>query len=114
MARRTLAVAGGETLLGREVRDIIATSGLPFDVRLVAVDQDIAGKLTEEAGEPAFVAGFDRANLEDADAVFLTGSPGSARKALEIAPAAVFIDLTHGTEESPRARLRARLKTIGG
>jgi aspartate-semialdehyde dehydrogenase len=107
LAKRRLALAGSETLLGREIRDLVTTGGHSYDLRLIATDEELAGKLTEESGEPTFIAALDRAYLEDAGAVVLACSPESARKALEIAPDAVFIDLSHGTEDSPRARLRA-------
>ncbi|HWB97741.1 MAG TPA: Asd/ArgC dimerization domain-containing protein [Bryobacteraceae bacterium] len=109
-----LAVVGSETLIGREVRELVAASDLPFDLKLIAEDESESGKLTESAGEPALVWGLNVENLQDAAAVFLAGSPESAHRALDLGIGAHLIDLTHAVEDSPRARLRApRLEPPG-
>ena len=51
----SLALIGSETLLGREIRDLLSGNYLGHELRLVAAETEEAGKLTEQAGEPALV-----------------------------------------------------------
>jgi len=107
---KTVALVGSDSLLGREIRDIVATSPSTFDLRLVASDEEEPGALTRVADEPAVVAGLDEIALADARAVILAGTAESSRKALELAgeaPDAAIVDLTFAAEERPDARLRA-------
>jgi aspartate-semialdehyde dehydrogenase len=109
---QTVALVGSDSLLGREVRDIVATSGAAVDLRLIAADEEESGSLTRVGDEPTFVAGLDAEALSGARAVILAGSAASSRKALELAgeaPDAALIDLTYAAEERPDARLRAPL-----
>jgi aspartate-semialdehyde dehydrogenase len=106
--RSTVALIGSESLLGREVRDIVATSASQLDLRLIAEQDEEAGRLTRVGGEPAVVTGLKAVNLADAEAIFLAGSPESSRKALKLAgDVATLIDLTGILEDQPQARLRA-------
>lgn len=93
--------------MGRELRDVFSQGDLRFDLKLVAGEEEAAGKLTEEAGEASFLAELDAEALEGAAAVLLAGSPESSRRALELAPGAAVIDLSYATEHMPKARLRA-------
>ena len=102
----TAALIGSETLLGREVRDIVSSSEPGFDLRLIAADEEQPGKLTRVGDELATVVSLNAVNLADAGAVFLAGSPEFNRKALEVTQSPV-IDLTFVTEDRPEARLRA-------
>jgi aspartate-semialdehyde dehydrogenase len=108
----TFALIGSESLLGREIRDIAATSSPALDLRLVAALGEQPGKLTLVGDEPALVGGLDAGSLAAARAVFLAGSAESSRQALELLDqqsGAVIIDLTGAAEERPDARLRAPL-----
>lgn len=105
----TVALVGGESLLGREMRDVLTTSHFPAHVSLVASGEEEAGKLTEFEGEPAVVGRLDADALSTAKLVLLAGSAESTRAALELGVAAPLIDLTYAAEDSPRARLRAPL-----
>lgn len=102
----TAALIGSETLMGREIRDIVATAAPGFDLRLIADDREEAGRLTRVGDEMSAVLGLTAVNLADAGAVFLAGSPDYGRKALELAVSPV-IDLTFAGEDRPDARLRA-------
>jgi aspartate-semialdehyde dehydrogenase len=107
---KTIALVGSETLLGREIRDIVATSAPDLRLRLVADVAEEPGTLTRVGDEPTLVAGLDAASLAGARTVILAGSPESSRKALQFAgdpPDAAIIDLTFEAEERPDARLRA-------
>jgi aspartate-semialdehyde dehydrogenase len=108
----TCALIGSESLLGREIRDIAATSSPALDLRLVAALGEQPGKLTLVGDEPALVGGLDAESLAGARAVFLAGSAESSRQTLELLdqqPGPVIIDLTGAAEERPDARLRAPL-----
>ena len=104
---RTVALVGGETLMGREIRDLFETGKFPAQLKLIASAEDEAGLLTEYKGEPALVGKMDAEALRDAKAVILAGSPDSARSALALELDTPLIDLTYAAEENPRARLRA-------
>jgi aspartate-semialdehyde dehydrogenase len=106
----TVALIGSESLLGREIRDIVATSGNAPSLRLIADTEEIAGSLTRVGDEPAVVGALNADSLGGARAIMLAGSSGSSRKALELLdldPGATIIDLTGAAEERPDARLRA-------
>src|SRR6202051_2697591 len=93
--------------MGREIRDLIATTDFPARVNLVASGEDESGVLTEFEGEPAVVGKLEVESLSGAKAAFLAGSPESTRTALALAIETPLIDLTYAGEESPRARVRA-------
>lgn len=103
-----VALVGSETLLGREVRDLVSTGNPGIDLRMIAADEEQAGALTRLGDEPALVSELTGESLADARAIILAGSQSSARKALELAGADVaVIDLTFTAEDRPDARLRA-------
>jgi aspartate-semialdehyde dehydrogenase len=109
LAKPTFALIGSESLLGREIRDIVATSVPDMELRLIAADEERAGTLTRVGDEPAMVSELDASSLEDARGIFLAGSAESSRNALELRAgnAAPLIDLTGAAEEEPEATLRA-------
>jgi aspartate-semialdehyde dehydrogenase len=114
LASRTQAVlVGSETLLGREIRDIAATSMPELELRLLAADEEKPGTLTRLGDEPAVLEPLTAGGLAGARIVFLAGSAESSRKALELTDAfeeedrPKSIDLTYAAEERPDARLRA-------
>jgi aspartate-semialdehyde dehydrogenase len=105
-----VVLVGSDSLLGREIRDIVATSAPDLRLQLVAGDQEQAGTLTRVGDEPAVVGGLDAASLSAARVIFLASSAEAARMALAIAgdpPDAAIVDLTFTAEERPDARLRA-------
>src|SRR5689334_9096804 len=107
---QTVALVGSETLLGREIRDIVATSGPGFSLRLIGILDEEPGRLTRVGDEAAVIGGLNVEGLSGARAIFLAGSLESSQKALEFAgdpPDAAVIDLSFAAEERPDARLRA-------
>jgi len=113
---KSAALVGSDSLLGREIRDVVATSTTGIGLRLIAGDEEQAGALTRIGDEPAVVGGLDAESLADARAIFLAASQETSRKALELAgdpPDAAIIDLTYAAEERPDARLRAPLLEAG-
>jgi aspartate-semialdehyde dehydrogenase len=109
-------LVGSNSLLGREIRDVVTTSAPDIDLRLIAADEDQEGMLTRVGDEPTMVAGLNAESLGATRVVFLAGSAESSRKALELSgdpPDAAIVDLTFVTEERPDARLRAPLVEDG-
>ncbi|MEO8373457.1 MAG: Asd/ArgC dimerization domain-containing protein, partial [Candidatus Solibacter sp.] len=101
---------GSETLLAREVRDIVATRATDLTLKLLASVDEEAGTLTRLGDEAGVINMLDAEGLGDSRAAILAGNPESSRKALELLgdpPDAAVIDLTYVAEERPDARLRA-------
>ncbi|MGA2133392.1 MAG: Asd/ArgC dimerization domain-containing protein [Bryobacteraceae bacterium] len=104
----TWALLGSESLMGRELRDLVAQASLPVELKLIAEDPEKAGVLTEQGGEPALLVGLDAAAWRDAGVVFLAGTLQSAQKVLAMdGDLPVIIDLTHAAEDHPRSLIRA-------
>jgi aspartate-semialdehyde dehydrogenase len=104
----TWALVGSDSLLGREVRDLMAVGRVPVDLKLISEDPEKAGALTEQGGEPALVWGLDEPALRDAPVVLLAGAAATALRTLELrGEAPGTIDLTHAGEDHPRSFIRA-------
>lgn len=107
--KNQIAIVGGETLLGRELREVLKEAGLDSRIRLIS-GGDVEGRaITEEEGEAVLLEVLDLDTLTGSGAVLLAGTEASSRKALEFLKngKTPLIDLTGALEESPRARLRA-------
>ena len=111
---QTIVIVGTETLLGREVRDVLAATQLGEDLRLVAAEEEGVGTLTEAGGEPSFLIKLTKASLENARAIILAGPSDISDDVIELKPAAPLIDLTYAAEEQPQARLRAPMLEPAG
>jgi aspartate-semialdehyde dehydrogenase len=111
MSEPNISIVGGESLLGRELRDQLGESGYKASLKLVGADKEVAGVISIEGDEPVVLTALDAGVLENSKVVFLCGSASASGRALEmIAEAksnATVIDLTGGLEERPEARLRA-------
>jgi aspartate-semialdehyde dehydrogenase len=103
----TISLIGGDTLLGREVREVFGESSLAGHLRLVAADEQETGKLTEIDGAAAFLAKLDPEAVEDAAVVVLAGTLKSSREAMAANPSGLVVDLTYVTEDDVDARVRA-------
>src|SRR6266496_1654129 len=82
---RTVALVGSESLLGREIRDLVATSASGFSLRLIGTADEEPGLLARIGDEPVVVGALDTESLLGARAIFLAGSVESSHKALEFA-----------------------------
>ncbi|HEV2689619.1 MAG TPA: Asd/ArgC dimerization domain-containing protein [Bryobacteraceae bacterium] len=107
-----VAVIGGESLLGREVSELLESSGLPVSVQLVAAGaSDDTAILSRSEDEPIVIQALQMADLGSARVVILAGSHDAGRKAYELllsaTPTPAVIDLSGGLEDHPAARLRA-------
>jgi aspartate-semialdehyde dehydrogenase len=109
-----ICVAGAESLLGREVIDVLATRNLPAHVKHAAAIEDEekpGGIITVQEGEAVLVPTFNAADLAGSSVVLLAGAPESAARAAMLSLSAgdhpTLIDLTGALEDNPAARLRA-------
>jgi aspartate-semialdehyde dehydrogenase len=114
--RAEVSIIGGESLIARELRDLIRERDLAVNVNLVGLDSDSL-TLTSEGGEPTVMTPLDRANLGRSQLAVLAGSAESSARALESLAAGdgpPVIDLTYATEDEPSARLRAPMVEPAG
>ena len=116
MADKTpvIHVVGAESLLGREVVDVLDSAKLPAHVKVVSViepEESASGVLTEQKGEAVFLAPLRPSELAGSRVAIVADPAASSTKVLEAAQAEpdppVLIDLTGGVEDNPTARLRA-------
>jgi aspartate-semialdehyde dehydrogenase len=114
--RSSIAIVGGETLLGKEVNELLEARKLPASVQLVAsFDPDASTKaasiLAIGKEEPLVMISIEAADLASAQVVILASSKESGHLAYEkirgakLAP--VVIDLTGALEDLAESRLRA-------
>jgi len=118
MPKPSIAVVGGETLLGRELRDQLSDRSLPVDIRLVGAEDEVTAILSSHEGEPVVLGAMDADRLQQARLVLLAGSAASSQRALRLLAEAdakpAIIDLTYGLEEHAESRLRAPLVEPAG
>jgi aspartate-semialdehyde dehydrogenase len=105
----TAAIIGAESLIGRDIRDVLGGLKPTPDVRLISGVPEGAKITRDDEGDPMILAPFDEDTFEESDVVFLAGTPESSLKAVELAgtDGPVLIDVTGALEDHPRARLRA-------
>lgn len=112
MAQPTIGIVGSESLLGKEIREVLRSRSVGANVQLIGSDDEETGKITEEGDEPAVITALDRTNLLTADVIVLAGSEAGTRKAWEILSAEegpFVIDATGVLEDQPGAKLAAPL-----
>jgi len=107
--RHRVAVVGGDTLLAREIQDLLEASKPAPSIELISASSETAAVLSGDAEEAIPLSPLSTVSLAGADVAFLAGSPASSRKALRLNPPGgpVLIDLTGALEDQPQARLRA-------
>jgi aspartate-semialdehyde dehydrogenase len=107
--RPLIALVGGDTLLAKEIREVLGESNPAPRVQLISASGDGTAKLSAEDDEPIVMAPLSAESLAGAAVAFLAGSPASSRRALKVNPTGGprLIDLAGGLEEQPEARLRA-------
>jgi len=111
MAERPLiAVVGGETLLARELLELLNESKPAPRLQLIsATTAENTPVLTQVEDEAAVMLPLSGENLEGSQLAFLVGSASSSRRTLKVNPPSgpALIDLSAALEELPEARLRA-------
>jgi aspartate-semialdehyde dehydrogenase len=108
-ARPHVALVGGDTLLARELRDLLSGSKPAPRIELISANAENLAVLGLEDEEAVVMSPLQAASLEGAQVAFLVGSPASSRRALKLNPpdGPLLIDLTAALEDQPAARLRA-------
>lgn len=110
--RPTLAIVGGESLLGKEVRELLEASSLAVNIKLIAsADAVNTSIITAVRDEPVVINSIDMADLGSAEVLVLAGEQESSRKAYEqiesVKATPLVIDVNGGLEDHPGTRLRA-------
>ena len=112
--RPAVAIVGGESLLGKEVHELLDSAGLPASVSLIASEESGDSSIIALVrDEPIVISSLQVADLATARIAVLAGSKESSQKAFErvqaVNPEAVIIDLSGSLEDQPTAQLRAPL-----
>jgi len=104
-----VVLIGGDTLLAREIRDLLSETNPRPRVQMISAAADNVSVLSAEGEEAVVMTPLSAENLEGARIAFLAGSPASSRRALKLNPpdGPILIDATAALEEQPEARLRA-------
>jgi aspartate-semialdehyde dehydrogenase len=114
--RNSIAIVGGETLLGKEVNELLEARKTPANIQLVASiaaeDSDkVASVLALGEEEPIVMGSIESSDLASAQIVILAATKESGHKVYEkirgAKPAPVVIDLTGALEDLAESRLRA-------
>jgi aspartate-semialdehyde dehydrogenase len=106
-----LALVGGETLLGRELQEVLESRGTGAAISTYAASGE--GSFGEQEGEAVYVEPLDERVTREDQAILLAGSADGAKKAYELAkngkPHPLLIDCTGYLEQQAEARLVAPL-----
>ena len=107
--RPLIALVGGDTLLAKELREVLDESKPAPRLQLISAAADGTATLTADEEEPLVMAPLSAESLTGAKVAFLAGSPASSRRVFKVNPkdGPRLIDLAGGLEEQPEARLRA-------
>ena len=107
--RPLVAVVGGDTLLAREILELLGDAEPSPRVQLISAAADAATMVSADEDEAVVMTPLAAESLEDTSVAFLAGSPASSRRTLKVNPPSgpVLIDLTGALEDQPNARLRA-------
>lgn len=106
--RPLIAVVGGESLLAKEVRELLAEESPAPRLQLIsAAEGSSVVSLSED--DPVVMTPLSAESLEGSRVALLAGSPASSRRTLKVNPdgGPVLIDLAGSLEDQPEARLRA-------
>jgi aspartate-semialdehyde dehydrogenase len=106
-------IVGGESLLGKEVSELLEENRLTAIQLIASYDTEDASIIKRGPKELAVMPSLPAADLSAARIVMLAGSKESSLKAYQqvrnARPEPVVIDLSGGLEELPQTRLRAPL-----
>jgi aspartate-semialdehyde dehydrogenase len=108
-ARARVALVGGDSLLGKELRELLEHGKPAPHIELISAAAENAAMLGADDEEVLALVPLTAESLTGSKVAFLAGSEASSRRALKLNPpdGPVLIDLTGALEEQPHARLRA-------
>jgi aspartate-semialdehyde dehydrogenase len=108
--RTSISIVGGETLLGKEIHELLGARKLNPDL-IASLDIEDAAILTPGADEPLVMRTLDSADFASVQIVILAASKESGHKVYEkirgSKKAPTIIDLTGALEDLAESRLRA-------
>jgi aspartate-semialdehyde dehydrogenase len=106
-----VAIVGGESLIGREIREILTEARPDIDLQLVSGEAGAAQLARDDEGDAVVLQPLSEDLIVGAKVIFLAGAPESSLRAADLAGESgpALIDLTGALEEDGRARLRAPL-----
>ncbi|MCL4784103.1 MAG: hypothetical protein KJZ70_13800, partial [Bryobacterales bacterium] len=84
MTKNTFAVVGGNTLLGRELREVFEALPGEIELKLIDAEEGEAVGLVEDAGEAVVVSPLDAESLSAATVVLCAGGTVSTRRVWEL------------------------------
>jgi aspartate-semialdehyde dehydrogenase len=107
--RPLVALVGGDTLLGKEIGELLGARKPAPRVQLISTVADGAAVLSATEDEPIVMTPLSAQSLEGSRVAFLAGTAASSRRTLKVNPPGgpCLIDLAGALEEQPDARLRA-------
>lgn len=110
MKRSKWLLIGGETLAGKEIRELVEERKLPIELALASAEAS-ERILTESDGELFVIAPLDATAVKECAVIILAGAAATHRLAWEMVRAAkqrpVVVDATGALEDLPEARLCA-------
>lgn len=110
MTRAKWLLIGGETLLGKEIRELVEERKLPVELMLASAGPQ-ERVLTESEGELAVIPPLDDVSVEEAPVLILAGAAETHAEARRLALAAqdrpALVDATGALEDLPEARVCA-------
>lgn len=108
-SRPRIALVGGDTLLAREIRELLEAGSPAPRLELISAAGDGTSSFAAQEDEPVVLTPLTAESLEGADVAVLAGSAAASRRTLKLNPPGGprLIDLSGSLEEQPEARLRA-------
>jgi aspartate-semialdehyde dehydrogenase len=104
-----IAIVGGESLIGREIRELLSAFKPRAAVELVSGEPESSKISRDDEGEAIVLEPMSARSLSGVRAVVLAGTVESSRRALDFTAGTdtPLLDLTCALEDQPDARLRA-------
>ena len=111
-----IAIVGGESLIGREIRELLPAMKPAPAVELVSGEPGSSKISRDDEGEPIVLEPMSARSFAGVRAVVLAGTAESSRRALELTAGknVPLVDFTCALEDQPNARLRAPLLEPAG
>jgi aspartate-semialdehyde dehydrogenase len=103
-----VAIVGAASLRGKELKQVLEDRNFPADEIILLDEGELAGTLTEAAGEPTLIRALQEESFERARYVFFAGSVADAEQNMASArhSGATVIDLTGAASHSTRTQTR--------